>query len=477
MIRLSSIVESKQNRKESKLLRVLFISDHGQDKKVGFAKRLIQQRKIKPSSAIRTADEKSSDELLNVFEHYINSNKWDLVIISCRGIYESNKNQDAFNIIQNFRIMIKSARELNIPTLFINMPTAKFVELPNVDLTRGDDARIDDWISNNADYTVDISDFFTKKYFDKTGIHFSKLAEQELYRRVLDVIKIVQRIDSDKQADDDIDDIDDNPMLIKGIRGNKIKKIQLKLVELGYDIDSDELQQSIVGNSTISAFAEFKSDNDLQSNNILDKQTLNLLQSSLPVKKSESQIIFPSYVNEPDEQDIEMYKQILKGISAPVTANTLTFLFAWRDFEAGTAAFNPFNTMQPYGDSTKYNKPGVKNYTSESDGVTATVITLKNGYYNNLLRSLRADETPIEIASNIADLSKWGSKDGPLRVLQSKRVNPEPISRSTTKTADGEKKNDDDKSKNKIPSPRDILKMFEQRERKRRILNWIKENK
>lgn len=457
MIRLKHLVETAESSKK-KLLRVLYVSDHGQDKKIGFMKRLLQQHKV--TGLIRTAHERSSTELLTVFEHYISAN-WDLAIVSCRGIYEPNKYHDSFNIIQNFRIMRDAAHKWNVPVLFVNMPTARFIDDDQTaDLTKGDDTRIDDWIDNNADYVLSTNTFLERQFFDKTGKRFSRLAESILYKEMLEIIHSIElsREESEKESDDDTDQIEDNPILIKGIRGNKIQKIQKKLLELGYEIDSFELQQSEVGKTTLAAFLEFKSDNDLDDTNILDKKTLQLLQTSIPTKtKPKSE--FPSSVSFPDNADINFYKEILRGINAPITSNTLTFLFAWRDFEAGTAAFNPFNTTHPFNGSTNYNilsfGGGVQNYQSENDGIHATIKTLKNGYYNNLLQSLRNDDSPETIASNSEDLEKWGSGDGPLRVLRSKHVNPEPIYRVFN----------------------DAPVVEESRQRHRRILEWIKENK
>ena len=457
MIRLTNILETK--KQDKKLLRVLYISDHGQDKKIGFMKRLLQQRKV--IGLIRTAHEKSSTELLTVFEHYI-SRVWDLVIISCRGIFEPNKYQDAFNIIQNYRVMKKSAHDFNVPILFVNTPTARFINTANsnIDLTKGDDTRIDDWIAQNADYVLNTNDFLEPQYFDRTGKRFSRLAESILYKEMLDIIRIVELskndMESEKETDTDKDDIKDNPVLMKGIRGKKIREIQKKLIDLGYKIDTYELQQSQVGATTIAAFIEFKTDNDLDDNNILDRNTLNALKTSIPTKAPETLQQFPSWVVLPSAADMKIYKAILRGIGAPITANTLTFLFAWRDLEAGTASFNPFNTTQPYNDATKYNIVGVRNYKSAEDGIFATIKTLKNGSYDNLLRSLRNDDPPEVIASNIDDLTTWGSKDGPLKVLQTRHVNPEPINHTFEEIEEN---------------------IIESLQRKQRILKWIKENK
>ena len=44
------------------------------------------------------------------------------------------------------------------------------------------------------------------------------------------------------------------------------------------------------------------------------------------------------------KSDDEVYAEILRGIDAPVTAENLKFLKAWRQAEGGRASNNPFNT-------------------------------------------------------------------------------------------------------------------------------------
>lgn len=52
-------------------------------------------------------------------------------------------------------------------------------------------------------------------------------------------------------------------------------------------------------------------------------------------------------------------------------------LIAWQQAEGGDAAFNPFNTTQPWPGSTCYNEVCVRNYASREDGIAATVQTIR----------------------------------------------------------------------------------------------------
>jgi hypothetical protein len=52
----------------------------------------------------------------------------------------------------------------------------------------------------------------------------------------------------------------------------------------------------------------------------------------------------------------------------------------------------------------------VKNYSSVLAGVDATIETMKNGYYGEILTDLFYDEDPLTIANAIA-YSRWGTHD------------------------------------------------------------------
>ena len=123
-------------------------------------------------------------------------------------------------------------------------------------------------------------------------------------------------------------------------------------------------------------------------------------------------------MNLPATPDDGFYREILRGIGAPTTANNLAFIYAWRQAEGGKANYNPFNTTHKMPGSTLYgtNKHGVQNYLTPRDGVTATVNTLKNGKYDSILTLLRADADPTDVAKAVI-ASPWGTKGLLLDVL------------------------------------------------------------
>jgi hypothetical protein len=85
--------------------------------------------------------------------------------------------------------------------------------------------------------------------------------------------------------------------------------------------------------------------------------------------------------------------------------------------ESSQARFNPMDTTEPWAGSTMYNSVGVRNYATWGDGVSATVATLRNGFYPRLLPLLL---TPLASAAAIVgcpDWRTWGTWGSPAEAL------------------------------------------------------------
>ena len=124
--------------------------------------------------------------------------------------------------------------------------------------------------------------------------------------------------------------------------------------------------------------------------------------------------------------DDEFYKSILKGIGVPITDENMKFFYAWRQAEGGKARNNPFNTTQSKPGSTFYNclkkgvsgcKSGVRNYLSSQDGIDATVRTIKNGRYQNIINSLKSGDSAEKSALALKS-SPWGTGELALKVVR-----------------------------------------------------------
>jgi peptidoglycan hydrolase CwlO-like protein len=102
----------------------------------------------------------------------------------------------------------------------------------------------------------------------------------------------------------------------------------------------------------------------------------------------------------------------LKSLGVPLTADNVAAIVAWEMAEGGhwynTAYFNPLNTTQSMPGATVFNSVGVKAYTSWAQGLKASVITMRNGYYGGILDALRRGNDAQAVADAVA-ASPWGT--------------------------------------------------------------------
>ena len=105
-------------------------------------------------------------------------------------------------------------------------------------------------------------------------------------------------------------------------------------------------------------------------------------------------------------------RALLVAMRFPVTADNVAAVTAWEMAEGGhwynTAYFNPLNTTQSMPGATVFNSVGVKAYTSWRQGLEATMITLKNGYYGAILDALRRGNDATAVAAAVG-ASPWGT--------------------------------------------------------------------
>jgi hypothetical protein len=85
---------------------------------------------------------------------------------------------------------------------------------------------------------------------------------------------------------------------------------------------------------------------------------------------------------------------------------------SWEAAEGGAwnggARYNPLNTTEPMSGATNFNSVGVKNYTSWEQGLNATVKTLENGYYTDILNALSIGGTG-DFGVTVGE-SPWGTE-------------------------------------------------------------------
>lgn len=101
-------------------------------------------------------------------------------------------------------------------------------------------------------------------------------------------------------------------------------------------------------------------------------------------------------------------EDVLRGIGAPITPDNLRVMEAWMRAEGGANHNNPLNTTQGAEGATDWNSVGVKSYVSYQQGVAATIQTLLNGLYPNIINALKAGNSADAVAAAIEN-SPWGT--------------------------------------------------------------------
>lgn len=114
---------------------------------------------------------------------------------------------------------------------------------------------------------------------------------------------------------------------------------------------------------------------------------------------------------------------VLQGLgNTSPTQEIIDFVVGWSAKETGVespeytgAKFNLLNTTQPWINSTDFNPVHVKNYANYKDGVSATVVTIRNGFYPALAHCLSTNDNSqlgdSPSSEVLHELSTWSGGD------------------------------------------------------------------
>jgi len=127
-----------------------------------------------------------------------------------------------------------------------------------------------------------------------------------------------------------------------------------------------------------------------------------------------------------ESESLEILIEVLKGIgvSRPNDAQ-IKMMKIWRQKEGGSATYNPFNTTYKLDGTSTFNDDGVKNYLTKSDGITATIKTLKLERYTKIVEAIKNIKTNDDLDNiiQIINKSSWGSKFDPATSASYKTFN------------------------------------------------------
>lgn len=111
---------------------------------------------------------------------------------------------------------------------------------------------------------------------------------------------------------------------------------------------------------------------------------------------------------------------LLQRLGISPNEQNVSALVAWQQAEGTRARYNPLATTQPAPGADNFNSVGVKDYATQDQGLDATVKTLRNGNYPNILSALKSG-TAYDVGNAVLH-SPWGTGSGLLSVLQSASV-------------------------------------------------------
>lgn len=144
-------------------------------------------------------------------------------------------------------------------------------------------------------------------------------------------------------------------------------------------------------------------------------------------------------ITPPSSEDIAFYSAVLTGLKAPVSAENLKFLYAWRQAENSKAAWNPFNTTKTVGLVSNFNcnvsngkAYPVKNYANKADGIEATIKTINNGRYPKIVEGLQKDIGAENLSKINDELAIWGTGKLINEILGGKNLAPKDLTRVAT---------------------------------------------
>jgi hypothetical protein len=225
-------------------------------------------------------------------------------------------------------------------------------------------------------------------------------------------------------------------LTMDGLSGMKIYSkflIDTQVLPANYPDNAEFLIKNIVHKiennkwfTTLESIVISKGDTDSSVYNKKDRNqnsTVNSTQpktSSTPTSSSSSKL-YKGKDPLSEADTVSFLVDVLKGlnISNP-NPSQIQFMKIWRQHEGGKAAWNPFNTTEILPGALTYNltdagAPLVKSYPNRSLGLQATLKTLKNGRYINIINSIKNIKTQSDInqAINSVNSSPWGSKIHP----------------------------------------------------------------
>jgi peptidoglycan hydrolase-like protein with peptidoglycan-binding domain/lysophospholipase L1-like esterase len=234
MIRLKTLLfeDATKESDSTKKLRVLFVGDSQTAANWSYAKVLLRNKLI--DGKIVAKNGASTTEVLNMLEDNL-TDKYDIVSIMAGGNDGASKTPN--NAIKNFEAMFNLVRQAGAKLVVVTNPSKQFIETDDKYYRKDGypaNDKIANWLASQskADAVIDTQNF-DKLDFTKDHVHLDADAHKKI------AAEWKAAILSEMPITDKEEKLTDTTTLQKGSIGNSVKKIQTKLIELGFDVGVD----------------------------------------------------------------------------------------------------------------------------------------------------------------------------------------------------------------------------------------------
>lgn len=231
MIRLKTLLfEDSQKESESdKKLRVLFVGDSQTAANWSYAKILLRNKLI--DGKIVAKNGASTTEVLRMLEDNL-TNKYDVVSIMAGGNDGAAKTPNV--AIKNFETMFNLVRNSGAKLVIVTNPSKQFIETDDKYYRKEgypSNDKIANWLASQskADAVIDTQNF-DKLDFTKDHVHL----DADAHKKIAADWKAA--ILSGNVTNDTDDQVADTNIIQRGAKGDVVKKMQEKLIELGFDV-------------------------------------------------------------------------------------------------------------------------------------------------------------------------------------------------------------------------------------------------
>jgi peptidoglycan hydrolase-like protein with peptidoglycan-binding domain/lysophospholipase L1-like esterase len=231
MIRLKTLLfEDSQKESESdKKLRVLFVGDSQTAANWSYAKVLLRNKLI--DGKIVAKNGASTSEVLRMLQDNLTDN-YDIVSIMAGGNDGASKSPNI--AIKNFETMFSLVREHGAKLIVVTNPSKQYIEPDDKYYRKSgypSNDKIANWLSSQsrADAIIDTQNF-DKLDFTKDHVHLDADAHKKI------AAEWKAAILSEIPTNNKEDQLADSNIIQRGAKGDIVKQMQAKLIELGFSV-------------------------------------------------------------------------------------------------------------------------------------------------------------------------------------------------------------------------------------------------